>query len=137
MRAGAKAVTAFGLLKSYLWSFSLQPALEWVLTNGPVVLGLNWYTSLNRPDKEGIVRLTATAKNDGGHAFLWRGANTRRGLALCENSWGDAWGKNGAFWIPLRDLDRLITEDGEACTAIEQKPQPNRVMPPRTKRAAS
>ena len=56
VRAGAEAVTDFGRLKSYVWAFELQPVIEWVLTEGPVVLGTNWYSSFARPDAEGIIR---------------------------------------------------------------------------------
>ena len=121
VRAGAQAVTAYGRLQSYLWAFELQPALEWVLTKGPIVLGVNWYSSFNKPDAEGIVKITPAARIEGGHAFLWRGANTKRALAACENSWGDGWARGGAFFIPLSALERLIHEQGECCTAIEQK----------------
>ena len=61
IRAGAEAVTGFGRLKSYVWAFALQPAVEWVLTTGPVVLGTNWYSSFSQPDAEGVVRITASA----------------------------------------------------------------------------
>ena len=130
VRSGAEAVTSFGRLKTYLWAFTLQPALEFVLTQGPVVLGINWYTSFNNPNAEGVIRIRSNAIVDGGHAILWRGADTKRGLALLSNSWGDTWGKSGECYIPLRDLDRLISlEQGEACTAIEQRLQANVVTP--------
>jgi len=129
VRAGAEAVTAFGLLKSYVWAFALQPAVEWVLTEGPVVLGTNWYSSF-RPDAESIIRITADATVVGGHAYLWRGVDARRALALCSNSWGDDWGKSGDFYLPFRDLERLIHEDGEVCSAVQQKLKAKAVMPP-------
>lgn len=128
VRAGAEAVQQFGLLKSYVWAFSLQSGVEWVLSEGPVVLGTNWYSSF-RPDAEGIVRITASASVDGGHAYLWRGVDTRRALALCSNSWGDKWGKSGDFYLPFRDLERLIHEDGEVCSAVQQKLNAKPVMP--------
>jgi len=131
VRAGAQAVTKLGRLKSYVWAFELQPAVEWVLTTGPVVLGTNWYSSLSRPDAEGISRITPTANVVGGHAFLWRGANTKRALALCSNSWGDEWGRSGEFFLPFRDLERLIHEDGEVCTAVEKRLGAKTVVPPR------
>ena len=132
VRAGAEAVTNFGLLKSYVWSFSLQPAVEWVLTKGPVVLGTNWYSSMFKTDAEGIVRITSTATVAGGHAYLWRGVDTKRALALCTNSWGDTWGKkSGDFYVPFRDLERLIHEQGEVCSAVQQRLQAKAVMPPR------
>jgi hypothetical protein len=135
VRAGAEAVTKLGELASYVWAFDLQPAVEWVLTKGPVVLGTNWYSSFQRPDREGIVHITPTATAIGGHAFLWRGADTKRALALCSNSWGDGWGHSGEFWIPFRDLERLIHEDGEACTAVQKPLKAKTVMPPRMRAA--
>jgi hypothetical protein len=127
VRAGAKAVTEYGRLKSYLWAWALQPALEFVLTEGPCVIGVNWYGSFNRPDSEGIIRITPTSRIEGGHALLWRGVDTRRGLARLSNSWGDDWGVSGDCFIPLRDLERLIHEDGECCTALEQKVKATRI----------
>ena len=121
VRGGAQAVTNLGRLKSYLWAFDLQSALEWVLTKGPVVLGTNWYSSMRNVSKEGIVKITAGASIVGGHSYLWRGANKTRGLALCSNSWGDDWGKSGEFYLSFHDMERLIHEDGEAATAIEQR----------------
>ena len=116
VRAGAEAVMGFGRLKSYVWAFALQPVVEWVLTNGPVVLGTNWYSSFE-PDEEGIVRIRPNAVPVGGHAYLLRGVDTKRALARCCNSWGDGWGDSGDFELPFRDLERLIHEDGEACSA--------------------
>jgi len=132
VRAGAKAVTAANHLASYLWAFALQPAIEWVLTEGPVVLGTDWWSSFAHPDDEGIVQIKPTATVTGGHAYLWRGVDTKRGLALCTNSWGDAWGNSGDFYLPLRDLERLIADNGEVCTAVQQKLKPKSAAPPRT-----
>jgi hypothetical protein len=129
VRAGAKAVTEFGRLQSYVWAFELQAVIEWVLTEGPVVLGTNWYSSFARPDREGIVRIEPKAKVVGGHAYLLRGVDTRRALARCANSWGDGWGLSGEFLLPFRDLERLIHEDGEACSAVEKRLAAKAVMP--------
>jgi len=73
----------------------------------------------------------------GGHAYLWRGVDTRRALALCSNSWGDNWGRSGDFKLPFRDLERLIHEQGEVCSAVEQRLQPKAVMPPPAKAFAA
>jgi hypothetical protein len=121
VRAGAKVLTDLGHLKSYLWAFDLSTVVEWVLTNGPCVVGTNWYSSFEHPDPEGIVKIEPGAAVLGGHAYLLRGINATRSLATLENSWGDNWGKAGAFYMPLADLERLIHEEGEACAAVEQK----------------
>lgn len=136
IRAGAEAVVKTGRLKSYVWAFDLQSALEWVLTEGPVVLGINWYSSMSQPNAEGIIRITPTADLSGGHGIVWRGADTKRGLALLPNSWGDDWGKSGEAFIPFNDLERLIHEDGEVATAIEQKLKPKMSAPPPGEAAA-
>ncbi len=130
VRAGAEAVTNDGRLKSYLWAFDLQSVIEWVLTKGPVVLGTNWYSSLFNPDAKGICKITPTATIVGGHAYLLRGVNTKTALALCSNSWGDSWGRSGEFYVPLADLERLIHENGESCTAIEAQLKPANPKPP-------
>lgn len=133
VRAGAKAMMTQGRLQSYLWAFALQPAVEWVLTKGPVVLGTDWWSSFEKPDAEGIVQITANARIVGGHAFLWRGVDTKRALARCTNSWGDDWGKSGEFFIPFRDLERLIADAGEVCTAYEKRVKAKAIVPPRSR----
>ena len=121
VRAGAIAVTSLGRLKSYVWAFSLQPAVEWVLTKGPVVLGTDWYDSFDRPDSQGVIQIKPRARIEGGHCYLWRGVDTAKAMAHCVNSWGDNWGASGDFYIPFRDLEKLILNEGEVCSAIEKK----------------
>jgi len=48
------------------------------------------------------------------------------------NSWGDEWGKSGEFYLPFRDLERLIADNGEACTAVEKSLSAKAAAPPRT-----
>lgn len=120
VRAGAKAVTSLGKLDTYVWAFSLQPAIEWLLTHGPVVVGVNWYDSMSYTDSKGVVSISPNAKLEGGHCFLLRGANQRTAQVLCTNSWGNAWGKKGDFLLSFKTLERLILEDGEVCTAIQK-----------------
>lgn len=121
VRAGAQALAAMGRLQEYLWAFDLQTAVEYVLLHGPVVLGTNWYTGLFTPDAKGICTIGPSDRVEGGHAYLLRGVDTRRALALCSNSWGDDWGSSGDFFLPFHVLERLIHEAGEACTAIEKR----------------
>ncbi len=120
VRAGAEAVMAMNRLKSYVWSFELQPTIEWILTMGPVVIGSNWYQSMSKPDAQGFAQIKPKSPIEGGHCYLIRGADTRRALVTCTNSWGDDWGKSGEFYLPFRDLERLIHEDGEVCSAVQK-----------------
>jgi len=124
VRAGAEAVLKAGRLKSYLWAFDLQSLISWVLTQGPVVLGIDWYSSFNTPSAAGIIKITPMARVEGGHAILCRGIDLTRSLALLTNSWGDGYGISGEVRIPLTDLERLLHQQGDCCTAIEQKLKP-------------
>jgi hypothetical protein len=87
---------------------------------GSAVLGVNWYSSFDRPDAQGIVQIKPRAYVEGGHSFLMRGADTKKALAACCNSWSDSWGVSGNFYLPFRDLERLLHEDGECCAAIQK-----------------
>lgn len=120
VRAGAKVLTTEGRLAQYLWAFNLQDALHWVLSNGPVVLGTNWYTGMFSPDSKGFVRIGPGDKLEGGHCFIWRGADRKKGVARFQNSWGTGWGLGGEFLMDFSTLERLILENGEACTATEK-----------------
>lgn len=118
VRGAAKVLTTTGHIQSYHWGFDLDTVVDYVLEEGPMMLGINWYRGMGNPSKEGVIR--ATGRLDGGHAILMRGVDTKRGLARLRQSWGADWGVRGDCWLPLDDLDRLIREDGEACAAKEQ-----------------
>lgn len=119
VRAGAKALAQRGWLNTYAWAFSLAPAVQWVLTKGPVVLGTNWYEGMFNPNSKGLISKSGALA--GGHCYLWRGVDTKTGLARCTNSWGNGWGIKGDFLMALDDLDQLIHESGEVCTAVQAK----------------
>jgi hypothetical protein len=119
VRGGAKAVKAAGQLKSYGWAFDLETVLNWLGTNGPVVLGTNWYAGMFSPDQTGLI--VPNGELVGGHAYLAIGYDDATGLLLCQNSWGPEWGLNGRFKIRYADADALVHEpDAEACTAVER-----------------
>lgn len=117
VRGGAKALQASGQIKAYGWAFDVATVLAWLATHGPVVIGTHWYKGMFTPDADGVV----TPKGDlaGGHCYLAIGYDDKRGMILCQNSWGNAWGKKGRFYMRYADMDRLIKNDGEACTPTE------------------
>jgi hypothetical protein len=118
VRAAAKYLQAQGLIESYHWAFNADEVADTVLGLGPVVMGTNWYQGMFYPDeKTGLV--VPTGYVAGGHAWKIDGANRNRELFRAKNSWGRSWGKRGHFYITFADLERLISEDGEACLAIE------------------
>jgi hypothetical protein len=114
--AGAKAVLATGYMTEYRWAFGLQDLILAVGHAGPAVLGLNWYTSMFRPNSNGFL----VPNNDlaGGHCILCNGVNVKGQYFTVHNSWGKDWGNNGEAKISFLDMNRLLLEDGEACVPL-------------------
>ena len=118
VRAGAKVLQDIGWIESYHWAFDVDTIVETLLGLGPVVIGTNWYESMFEPDSEGILRIEGPLA--GGHCTKLDGVSKARGMVRLKNSWGRSWGVRGFGWLPFEALERLISEDGEACIAIER-----------------
>lgn len=128
---GAKALHRRGLIEGgYVWSRSVEDIALWVRSRGCVAIGTNWYASMFSPTSEGFV--VPGGRVGGGHEWLIRGIDMRRGLVICVNSWGPTWNagatgcKPGQFLMSLESLARLMHEDGDAVSVVEVK-KPGRI----------
>lgn len=119
VRAGVQVLEGLGYVEGYHWAWDAATVADFVLSKGTVVLGTNWYEQMFMPDKKGLIY--PSGANRGGHAYLCVGYNSIRGLFRILNSWGEAWGEKGRAWIQGEDLARLLSEDGEACAAVEKR----------------
>lgn len=126
VRAMMKWLQEKQLITGYRWAFDWETAINHILTTGPLCLGTNWYYGMFDTDKDGYVH--PTGQNAGGHAYIAIGANRNKknpdgslGAVQCINSWGASWGQKGRFWMTFKDLEKLISEDGEAATPTEVK----------------
>lgn len=120
--AGAKTMQANGYISGYRWCFSLSELREAVISEGPVVIGVNWYSSMYSAPN-GLVKISG--EQVGGHCILVVGydpkklINGRKTEAfLWRNSWGESYGIKGSAWITARDLQKLISERAEMCVPI-------------------
>ncbi len=118
-RGSLKYLKTLGYVTRYVWTHNAQTAMTWVLAQGPVLIGINWYSSFDKPDKSFVLKVTPTAKVRGGHEVLVVGANMENGLFRCMNSWGENWGEHGRFWLPAELLQRLLNEGGDCVSPTE------------------
>jgi len=116
IRAGMNVLKENGLIEAYFWARTTQQVIDFLLRYGPVVAGTPWLSGMNTVPRTGIV--SARGANEGGHAYLIVGANTRTGLIHCVNSWGIGYGQFGHFSIRMSDFDKLLAR-GQAAAAIE------------------
>lgn len=121
VRSGAKALLHDeNIVAGYAFG-TYDEAWVWVQTHGPVVIGIDWWTTMFTPDAQGVIRPGGSLA--GGHCILWRGVDAG-GRCVLRNSWGAEWGKGGDCYIEGSDLAMLLWRNGEACMMVQPAPAP-------------
>jgi hypothetical protein len=120
VNAGAKVMRSLGLVKEWRWCFSASEVIQ-ALMNGPVVLGIPWYYGMYEAPG-GILKVSGDKV--GGHCILARAYKPAGTIFPDEaavglfNSWGPSWGVKGCAWIRVSELQKLLSDQGEACVPI-------------------
>lgn len=83
---------------------------------GPFMSGLPWYSGMDSPDGQGIVRPSGYVR--GGHEWVFAGYDVASGLWECWNSWSSSFAKGGRFWIGDDDYANLLNQQGDATTLV-------------------
>ncbi len=125
--AAAKACQLHGLIAGYQHAFSLADALA-ALQAGPVITGVNWYSSFDNPDSTGMVTLPSGAWVRGGHEICADGYDAADQVVWFRNSWGPGWGLGGRFCMHVETWAQLLAEDGDVTVFVpldEPAPQPD------------
>lgn len=120
VRAGMKACVHFTDVTEYRWAFTVDDAIRWLLTSGPLVVGTDWYEGQSRPDELGWI--TPTGALEGGHAYGIVGASRTERKVRVLNNWGLSYGDRGRAWMSFDALEYLIGQNGEAACAVERRP---------------
>lgn len=127
VRAGLEAAQELGYIGEYRQAHNeYQMALA--MTLGPVIIGVDWYEGMFKPDSRGYLRPTGARM--GGHCCLAIGlkvtAPPGSGYYTIYNSWGPAWGNKGTARIRRADMARLLDDGGDAFSVITRfnPPQP-------------
>lgn len=113
--AAAKALKNRGLIAGYRHAFSLAAALE-ALQQSPVMTGVEWLSSFDTPDKNGLVQLGGSVR--GGHEFEVDFFDPAQhedegGLVGGINSWGLSWGIGGRFFFTAKTWGWLLARHGD------------------------
>jgi len=105
-----------GRLGAYAFG-TVDTALAFVATKGPVVFGTDWTEGMFTPDATG--RVSPIGSVAGGHAYLCIGLDLQKEAVWFLNSWGSGWGQNGRFWMSREDVHKIFGAYGEAMAAVE------------------
>jgi hypothetical protein len=133
--AGAKIMKQHGLITEYRWCFSIDDIIDVVISKGPVVIGVPWYSTMYYTNNFDMV--VVGGKKVGGHCLVITGYDPEKKVGRqtfevfkWRNSWGKEYGENGSGYIKVSDLRKLFEEGGEACVPIIRH-RPVLAYPPR------
>lgn len=139
--AGAKIMKEYGYIDEYRWCFDIDDIIDAVVSKGPVVIGIPWYSGMYRTNSLGLS--SPIGQKVGGHCITLTGYHPakifgRQSLEVFKwrNSWGEDYGVGGSGYITVLDLRKLFEEGGEACIPIIRN-KPVLAYPPRSARKVS
>lgn len=125
-----KAGVQLGLLSGYTHCIDLS-TMELALQSGPVAIGINWYSSFDRPGSDGLVDIASSAYVRGGHEVEVLGIEPSLQLLYAVNSWGPSWGNHGLFHFSYATMERLLAEQGDCVVPVPVNvPAPVPIPPP-------
>lgn len=112
-----KAAKHLGWISSYKHAFGIDHALR-ALALRPVITGVNWYTSFDDPDANGLVAIAPGATVRGGHEVVADGIDAPNQLVWFWNSWGKSYGLDGRFCMSFDTWAQLLTEQGDVTVPL-------------------
>jgi hypothetical protein len=122
LRSGCRVLKELRLIEGYYWSYDLDEIVNYLGTGEGLVLGLDWYQAMSKPDETGLIR--AWGRPEGGHAVFAFGVDPESRTVWIQNSWGEDWGGwsgrsnrrsfKGCAKLSYDDLRKLLADNGEA-----------------------
>lgn len=114
-----KYLQSLGLVSSYHWAQTVEEMVQFVLTSGPVLVGMTWRQDMFAPDRQGFVHPTGAVV--GGHEIVCYGYSQQTRVLTLVNSWGRAWNPAfpGRFRMRRDEFEALMADQGDMVAAVE------------------
>lgn len=102
------------------WALDVDEIRTAIAHGDPVILGANWYTAFDAPERVGMdhwIAHRAFGRVRGRHAICLFRASDRRQAFGFVNSWGDRYPLS---YLPYDAVTRLLSEHGEAAIVTDR-----------------
>jgi hypothetical protein len=106
-----------GMITAYQHAAGIDQALA-ALVIRPVITGINWMTSFDSPDQNGLVSIAKGATVRGGHEIFANEIDAVNELVWFWNSWGLGYGKGGRFCMRFSTWDTLLQQGGDVTVPV-------------------
>lgn len=143
--AAAKAMQKAGLISGYQHATDLNTAIA-ALMVGPIMIGIDWYSSFDHPWASGTISIEPGAVIRGGHELCVvgyeaggsSGTVSSKDALLIKNSWGTGWGAAGYCRMAIDTFDTLLAQQADVIVPVplsaeppqpEPQPEPPNVNP--------
>lgn len=97
---------------------SADEAADTVLRYRGWLGGFEWSESMFTPDEFGLIHFDPQSII-GGHEVWCRGYDSHKRWFFFQNSWGEAWGRRGCFYMTHADVQTLLDRGGDAFVPSE------------------
>lgn len=112
-----KTLKDWGLASGYQHAFSLT-TLQKILQRFPVSVGVPWFSSMDSPDRNGVIQVVPASGIRGGHQFEVNVIDMENQWFEAVNSWGSGWGLKGTMRIPFDGMRTLLANHGDVSVPV-------------------
>lgn len=125
---GLQAARDLGFFENFWWALTVDEALQALVHEGPLVIGVDWTEGQASPRPSGLVSVEGLVL--GGHCVCvdsfspkprLRGETGLPPLVGIPQSWGPGHGDRGKVYLPVTDLEALLGEGGEIAVVTGRK----------------
>lgn len=106
-----------GWLRGYTHAVGINAALK-ALVVRPTISGINWFTTFDSPDANGVVSIGKRAKVRGGHEIVQVQIDAEKELVWSWQSWGLQFGRRGLFAMSFDTWDTLLQQGGDVTVPL-------------------